>query len=181
MHHRHRSDRSSGRSTAAPAAIGEKRCLSLRFSQKPALRVHQLVEASAHGALRASIRRNPCTRRSPLDVPQRIRNAGHRCLPSVVCDRANDVAVKGLSMYASSGLSRSRDGFGLSRGSTKSELGADVLWTAGPQGTPLDRSRPRSRRELLGDEMQSMTDQEIALIRRHAETMACIVGGCTST
>ena len=30
-------------------------------------------------------------------------------------------------------------------------------------------------RELLGDEAESMTDQEIALIRRHAETMACIV------
>ena len=27
-------------------------------------------------------------------------------------------------------------------------------------------------RELLGDEAESMTDQEIALIRRHAETMA---------
>jgi hypothetical protein len=30
-------------------------------------------------------------------------------------------------------------------------------------------------RELLGDEAQSMTDQEVALIRQHAETMACIV------
>jgi hypothetical protein len=30
-------------------------------------------------------------------------------------------------------------------------------------------------RELLGDEAKSMTDQEIALIRQHAETMACIV------
>jgi hypothetical protein len=30
-------------------------------------------------------------------------------------------------------------------------------------------------RELLGEEAESMTDQEIALIRRHAETMACIV------
>ena len=30
-------------------------------------------------------------------------------------------------------------------------------------------------RELLGDEAESMTDQEIALIRQHAETMACIV------
>ena len=30
-------------------------------------------------------------------------------------------------------------------------------------------------RELLGDEAESMNDQEIALIRRHAETMACIV------
>ncbi len=29
-------------------------------------------------------------------------------------------------------------------------------------------------RELLGEEAESMTDQEIALIRRHAETMACI-------
>ena len=30
-------------------------------------------------------------------------------------------------------------------------------------------------RELLGDEAESMTDQEIALIRRHVETMAWIV------
>jgi hypothetical protein len=30
-------------------------------------------------------------------------------------------------------------------------------------------------RELLGEEAESMTDQEVALIRRHAETMAYIV------
>ena len=30
-------------------------------------------------------------------------------------------------------------------------------------------------RELLGEEAQSMTDQNVALIRRHAETMARIV------
>ena len=30
-------------------------------------------------------------------------------------------------------------------------------------------------RELLGEEAESMTDQEVAFIRRHAETMACIV------
>ena len=30
-------------------------------------------------------------------------------------------------------------------------------------------------RELLGEEAESMTDHEVALIRRHAETMACIV------
>jgi hypothetical protein len=30
-------------------------------------------------------------------------------------------------------------------------------------------------RELLGEEAESMTDQEVALIRRHAETMAFIV------
>ena len=41
-----------------------------------------------------------------------------------------------------------------------------------------DRPEPISIarcRELLGEEAESMTDQEIALIRRHAETMACIV------
>jgi hypothetical protein len=41
-----------------------------------------------------------------------------------------------------------------------------------------DRPEPLSIarcRELLGEEAESMTDQEIALIRRHAETMACIV------
>ena len=30
-------------------------------------------------------------------------------------------------------------------------------------------------RELLGEEAESMTDQEIELIRRYAETMGCIV------
>ncbi len=30
-------------------------------------------------------------------------------------------------------------------------------------------------RELLGEDAESMTDQDIEAIRRHAETMACIV------
>jgi hypothetical protein len=30
-------------------------------------------------------------------------------------------------------------------------------------------------RELLGEEAESLTDQEVALIRRHAETIAWIV------
>jgi hypothetical protein len=30
-------------------------------------------------------------------------------------------------------------------------------------------------RELLGDEAESMTDQDIEVIRQHAETLACIV------
>jgi hypothetical protein len=41
-----------------------------------------------------------------------------------------------------------------------------------------DRPEPISIgrcRELLGEEAESMTDQEVALLRRHAETMACIV------
>jgi hypothetical protein len=41
-----------------------------------------------------------------------------------------------------------------------------------------DRPEPISIvrcRELLGEQAESMTDQEVALIRRHAETMACIV------
>ena len=40
----------------------------------------------------------------------------------------------------------------------------------GPEPISLARCR-----ELLGDEADSMTDQEIALIRRHAETMASMV------
>ena len=43
-----------------------------------------------------------------------------------------------------------------------------------------DRPEPISIarcRELLGEKAETMTDQEIALMRRHAETMACIVGG----
>ena len=41
-----------------------------------------------------------------------------------------------------------------------------------------DRPEPISIarcRELLGEEAESMTDQDVADIRRHAETMACIV------
>ena len=43
---------------------------------------------------------------------------------------------------------------------------------------PDDKSNsiPIARcRELLGDEAEALTDQEVALIRRHAETMACVV------
>jgi hypothetical protein len=40
----------------------------------------------------------------------------------------------------------------------------------GPEPITIARCR-----ELLGEEAESMTDQEVALIRRHAETMACIV------
>ena len=39
-----------------------------------------------------------------------------------------------------------------------------------PNSIPIARCR-----ELLGDEAEALTDQEIALIRRHAETMACMV------
>ena len=41
-----------------------------------------------------------------------------------------------------------------------------------------DRPEPISIarcRELLGDEADSMTDQDVELIRRHAETMAQVV------
>jgi hypothetical protein len=41
-------------------------------------------------------------------------------------------------------------------------------------GSPEPISIERCR-ELLGEEADSMTDQEVALIRRHAETMAYIV------
>jgi hypothetical protein len=30
-------------------------------------------------------------------------------------------------------------------------------------------------RELLGNEAEALTDDEVALVRRHAETMACMV------
>ena len=40
----------------------------------------------------------------------------------------------------------------------------------GPESISIARCR-----ELLGEEAESMTDHEIALIRRHAETMVCIV------
>jgi hypothetical protein len=40
----------------------------------------------------------------------------------------------------------------------------------GPEPISIARCR-----ELLGDEAEALTDQEVALIRRHAETMACMV------
>ena len=40
----------------------------------------------------------------------------------------------------------------------------------GPEPISIARCR-----ELLGDEAESMNDQEIALVRRHAETMAYMV------
>jgi hypothetical protein len=43
---------------------------------------------------------------------------------------------------------------------------------ADPRPEPISIARCR---ELLGDEAESMSDQEVALIRRHAETMACVV------
>jgi hypothetical protein len=41
---------------------------------------------------------------------------------------------------------------------------------ARPEPIPLARCR-----ELLGEEAEALTDEEVALIRRHAETMAYIV------
>lgn len=43
---------------------------------------------------------------------------------------------------------------------------------AEPRPEPISIARCR---ELLGEEAESMTDQEVALIRRHAETMAWIL------
>ena len=39
-----------------------------------------------------------------------------------------------------------------------------------PEPIPIARCR-----ELLGEDAESMSDQDIENIRRHAETMACIV------
>ena len=41
---------------------------------------------------------------------------------------------------------------------------------AGPEPIPLARCR-----ELLGEEAEALTDEEVTQIRRHAETMAQIV------
>jgi len=43
---------------------------------------------------------------------------------------------------------------------------------ADPRPEPISIARCR---ELLGEDAESMTDQEVALIPRHAETMAYIV------
>ncbi len=39
-------------------------------------------------------------------------------------------------------------------------------------GADFDRALSR---ELLGEDAESMTDQEVEVIRHHAETLACIV------
>jgi hypothetical protein len=54
---------------------------------------------------------------------------------------------------------------------------------ADPRPEPISIARCR---ELLGEEAESMSDQELALVRRHAETMACMViemyqKGCRNT
>ena len=41
-----------------------------------------------------------------------------------------------------------------------------------PKAEPISLARCR---ELLGEDAESMTDRDIEDIRRHAETMACIV------
>ena len=43
---------------------------------------------------------------------------------------------------------------------------------AEPRPEPISIARCR---ELLGEDAESMSDQDIENIRRHAETMACIV------
>jgi hypothetical protein len=43
---------------------------------------------------------------------------------------------------------------------------------AEPRPQPISIARCR---ELLGEDAESMTDQDIEEIRRHAETMACIL------
>ena len=43
---------------------------------------------------------------------------------------------------------------------------------ADPRSEPISIARCR---ELLGEDAESMTDQDIEDIRRHAEMMACIV------
>jgi hypothetical protein len=48
----------------------------------------------------------------------------------------------------------------------------DVLHHAEQESESISIARCR---ELLGEDAESMTDQDIENIRRHAETMACIV------
>ena len=43
---------------------------------------------------------------------------------------------------------------------------------ADPKPEPISIARCR---ELLGEDAESMTDQEVEEIRQHAETLACIV------
>jgi hypothetical protein len=57
---------------------------------------------------------------------------------------------------------------------TRVRWGAPMVFIERTDDRPEPISIARCR-ELLGEEAESMTDQDIALIRRHAETMAWIV------
>ena len=48
----------------------------------------------------------------------------------------------------------------------------DVLHRAEQESEPISIARCR---ELLGEDLESLTDQDIEDIRRHAETITCIV------
>ena len=48
----------------------------------------------------------------------------------------------------------------------------EYVESSDPRPEPISIARCR---ELLGEDAESMTDQGIEEIRRHAETMACIV------
>jgi len=52
------------------------------------------------------------------------------------------------------------------------EVPMEYVEHAEPRPEPISIARCR---ELLGEDAESMTDQDIEDIRRHAETMACIV------
>jgi hypothetical protein len=52
------------------------------------------------------------------------------------------------------------------------EAHMEYVEQASPRPEPISIARCR---ELLGEDAESMTDQDIEDIRRHAETMACIV------
>jgi hypothetical protein len=57
-------------------------------------------------------------------------------------------------------------------GSEFAEGSMEYVEQAEPRPEPISIVRCR---ELLGEDAESMTDQDVEDIRRHAETMACIV------
>jgi hypothetical protein len=52
------------------------------------------------------------------------------------------------------------------------KVAMEYVERADPKPEPISIARCR---ELLGEDAESMTDQDVEDIRRHAETMACIV------
>ena len=52
------------------------------------------------------------------------------------------------------------------------KVAMEYVERADPKPEPISIARCR---ELLGEDAESMTDQEVEEIRQHAETLACIV------
>jgi hypothetical protein len=89
-----------------------------------------------------------------------------------------------LCRFRATRTPRSASGTGIGRSSppkTRKSIGRpprittdtnELCWAEDLKSVPIPIARCR---ELLGEDAESMTDQDVEGIRRHAESMACIV------